>query len=351
MGLQPLLIQFATWRFVKEENGARVSYLLSQGVPRFVFCYPSTPLRAVVSQISDFLTVEYRRSIVLMQNRMKAATAALIVKRQQAVKQAEMSVKQAEMSVKQAVMSEKQAEMSVKQAVRQAEMSVKQAVKKEGAELSVKREGVQPEAEAAKRREVTKSDSTTTASTTTTTATAVPGSPLKIRVKVKTERPAGKSPVAAVLESPEWNQPDRTDGFPRLCVEPLSWIQSAPFIPLFNKYAAKAGDKTEKRKSFLDFFFTKKDLEQRVDHFFSFSERIPELCVILDVDDGKDKLLRSSAEQDALRNCLLQGQRSTTEKFTYSMDPLLARKLSEKDCPVTLQTCLFNMMQEKKSEE
>ena len=323
MGLQPLLIQFATWRFVKEENGARVSYLLSQGVPRFVFCYPSTPLRAVVSQISDFLTVEYRRSIVLMQNRMKAATAALIVKRQQAVKQAELSEKQA----------------------------VKQAVKKEGAELSVKREGVQPEAEAAKRREVTKSDSTTTASTTTTTATAVPGSPLKIRVKVKTERPAGKSPVAAVLESPEWNQPDRTDGFPRLCVEPLSWIQSAPFIPLFNKYAAKAGDKTEKRKSFLDFFFTKKDLEQRVDHFFSFSERIPELCVILDVDDGKDKLLRSSAEQDALRNCLLQGQRSTTEKFTYSMDPLLARKLSEKDCPVTLQTCLFNMMQEKKSEE
>ena len=319
MGLQPLLIQFATWRFVKEENGARVSYLLSQGVPRFVFCYPSTPLRAVVSQISDFLTVEYRRSIVLMQNRMKAATAALIVKRQQAVKQAEMSEKQ--------------------------------AVKKEGAELSVKREGVQPEAEAAKRREVTKSDSTTTASTTTTTATAVPGSPLKIRVKVKTERPAGKSPVAAVLESPEWNQPDRTDGFPRLCVEPLSWIQSAPFIPLFNKYAAKAGDKTEKRKSFLDFFFTKKDLEQRVDHFFSFSERIPELCVILDVDDGKDKLLRSSAEQDALRNCLLQGHRSTTEKFTYSMDPLLARKLSEKDCPVTLQTCLFNMMQEKKSEE
>ena len=103
-------------------------------------------------------------------------------------------------------------------------------------------------------------------------------------------------------------------------------------------------EKAEKRASFLDYFFTKADLEQRVDNFFAFSERIPELCVILDVDDGTEKLLGSTRTQDLLRE-----QRGTTERFAFSMDPLLARKLSERDCAITLQSCLSNMRLEKKS--
>lgn len=74
-------------------------------------------------------------------------------------------------------------------------------------------------------------------------------------------------------------------------------------MPLFNQYAV---EKAEKRASFLDYFFTKADLEQRVDNFFAFSERIPELCVILDVDDGKEKLLGSTRKQDEMRERLLR---------------------------------------------
>ena len=102
-------------------------------------------------------------------------------------------------------------------------------------------------------------------------------------------------------------------------------------------------EKAEKRASFLDYFFTKADLEQRVDNFFAFSERIP------DVDDGKEKLLGSTRKQDEMRERLLREQRGTTERFAFSMDPLLARKLSERDCAITLQSCLSNMRLEKKS--
>lgn len=225
--MRPLLVQFATWRFVKEKGVGRVSYLLPQGVPRFLFCYPSTPLRAVVSQISTFLTVAYRRSITLVQNRMKVTTAALIVKRLQVQDAARRAASQsATQSVTQSVtqsasqdaskaeQTEKTVTLTVKRegeelttAAKRAEMAVKQEeepkvpvkqeeepkvpVKQEGEKktVPVKQEGEKP----------------------TTTAQ----SPLRIRVKVKTEAPTGKSLLNEVLEAPQWQQPDRSDASPR----------------------------------------------------------------------------------------------------------------------------------------
>ena len=227
MGLRPLLVQFATWRFVKEKGVGRVSYLLPQGVPRFLFCYPSTPLRAVVSQISTFLTVAYRRSITLVQNRMKVTTAALIVKRLQVQDAARRAASQsATQSVTQSVtqsasqdaskaeQTEKTVTLTVKRegeelttAAKRAEMAVKQEeepkvpvkqeeepkvpVKQEGEKktVPVKQEGEKP--------------------------TATAQSPLKIRVKVKTEAPADKSLLNEVVEAPQWPQRDRSDASPR----------------------------------------------------------------------------------------------------------------------------------------
>jgi hypothetical protein len=199
VGLRPLLVQFATWRFVKEKGVGRVSYLLPQGVPRFLFCYPSTPLRAVVSQISTFLTVAYRRSITLVQSRMKVATAALIVKRLQAQDVARRAASQSatqsatQSASKDASKAEQVVTLTVKRegeelttAAKRAEMAVKQ---EEKPMVAVKQEGEKP----------------------TTTAQ----SPLRIRVKVKTEAPTGKSLLNEVLEAPQWQQPDRSDASPR----------------------------------------------------------------------------------------------------------------------------------------
>lgn len=199
MGLRPLLVQFATWRFVKEKGVGRVSYLLPQGVPRFLFCYPSTPLRAVVPQISTFLTVAYRRSITLVQSRMKVATAALIVKRLQAQDVARRAASQSatqsamQSASKDASKAEQVVTLTVKRegeelttAAKRAEMAVKQ---EEKPMVAVKQEGEKP----------------------TTTAQ----SPLRIRVKVKTEAPTGKSLLNEVLEAPQWQQPDRSDASPR----------------------------------------------------------------------------------------------------------------------------------------
>ena len=199
MGLRPLLVQFATWRFVKEKGVGRVSYLLPQGVPRFLFCYPSTPLRAVVPQISTFLTVAYRRSITLVQSRMKVATAALIVKRLQAQDVARRAASQSatqsatQSASKDASKAEQVVTLTVKRegeelttAAKRAEMAVKQ---EEEPMVAVKQEGEKP----------------------TTTAQ----SPLRIRVKVKTEAPTGKSLLNEVLEAPQWQQPDRSDASPR----------------------------------------------------------------------------------------------------------------------------------------
>lgn len=197
--MRPLLVQFATWRFVKEKGVGRVSYLLPQGVPRFLFCYPSTPLRAVVPQISTFLTVAYRRSITLVQSRMKVATAALIVKRLQAQDVARRAASQSatqsatQSASKDASKAEQVVTLTVKRegeelttAAKRAEMAVKQ---EEKPMVAVKQEGEKP----------------------TTTAQ----SPLRIRVKVKTEAPTGKSLLNEVLEAPQWQQPDRSDASPR----------------------------------------------------------------------------------------------------------------------------------------
>ena len=168
-------------------------------MPRFLFCYPSTPLRAVVPQISTFLTVAYRRSITLVQSRMKVATAALIVKRLQAQDVARRAASQSatqsatQSASKDASKAEQVVTLTVKRegeelttAAKRAEMAVKQ---EEKPMVAVKQEGEKP----------------------TTTAQ----SPLRIRVKVKTEAPTGKSLLNEVLEAPQWQQPDRSDASPR----------------------------------------------------------------------------------------------------------------------------------------
>lgn len=206
MGLKPLLVQFATWRFVKEKGVGRVSYLLPQGVPRFLFCYPSTPLRAVVSQISTFLTVAYRRSITLVQGRMKVATAALIVKRLQTQDAARRAASQ---SATQA--ATQSATQSASQDAPKAEQTEQtgQAVKREGEELTTAAKRV----EVAVKQEEEKQTVAVKRESEEPTATAQ--SPLRIRVKVKTEAPTGKSLLAEVLEAPQWQQPDRSDASPR----------------------------------------------------------------------------------------------------------------------------------------
>lgn len=234
MGLRPLLVQFATWRFVKEKGVGRVSYLLPQGVPRFLFCYPSTPLRAVVSQISTFLTVAYRRSITLVQNRMKVTTAALIVKRLQvqdaARRAASQSVTQsvtqsASQDASKAEQTEKTVTLTVKRegeelttAAKRAEMAVKQ---EEEPKVPVKQEREEPtmpvkqeeEPMVAVKQEGEKKTVPVKQEGEKPTATAQ--SPLKIRVKVKTEVPTDKSLLNEVLEAPHWQQPDRSDASPR----------------------------------------------------------------------------------------------------------------------------------------
>ena len=257
MGLRPLLVQFATWRFVKEKGVGRVSYLLPQGVPRFLFCYPSTPLRAVVSQISTFLTVAYRRSITLVQNRMKVTTAALIVKRLQVQDAARRAASQsATQSVTQSVtqsasqdaskaeQTEKTVTLTVKRegeelttAAKRAEMAVKQeeepkvpvkqeeepkvpVKQEEEPKVPVKQEEepkvpVKQEEEpmVAVKQEGEKKTVPVKQEGEKPTATAQ--SPLKIRVKVKTEVPTDKSLLNEVLEAPQWQQPDRSDASPR----------------------------------------------------------------------------------------------------------------------------------------
>ena len=69
-GQQPLLVQFGVWRYV-QEGGTRISRFLPQGAPRIMYCYPSTPLEAVVPQISSFLTAEYRMNIAVFQKRIE----------------------------------------------------------------------------------------------------------------------------------------------------------------------------------------------------------------------------------------------------------------------------------------
>ena len=228
MGLRPLLVQFATWRFVKEKGLGRVSYLLPQGVPRFLFCYPSTPLRAVVSQISTFLTVAYRRSITLVQNRMKVTTAALIVKRLQvqdaarraASQSATQSVTQsASQDASKAEQTEKTVTLTVKRegeelttAAKRAEMAVKQeeepkvAVKQEEEPKVAVKQEEEPKV-AVKQEEEPK----VAVKQEEEKPTATAQSPLKIRVKVKTEVPTDKSLLNEVLEAPQWQQPDRSD--------------------------------------------------------------------------------------------------------------------------------------------
>ena len=69
-GQQPLLVQFGVWRYV-QEGSTRVSRFLPQGAPRIMYCYPSTPVEAVMPQINSFLTAEYRVNIAAFQKRIE----------------------------------------------------------------------------------------------------------------------------------------------------------------------------------------------------------------------------------------------------------------------------------------
>lgn len=130
---------------------------------------------------------------------MKVATAALIVKRLQAQDVARRAASQSatqsatQSASKDASKAEQVVTLTVKRegeelttAAKRAEMAVKQ---EEKPMVAVKQEGEKP----------------------TTTAQ----SPLRIRVKVKTEAPTGKSLLNEVLEAPQWQQPDRSNSSPR----------------------------------------------------------------------------------------------------------------------------------------
>ena len=69
-GQQSLLVQFGVWRYV-QEGSTRVSRFLPQGAPRIMYCYPSTPVEAVMPQINSFLTAEYRVNIAVFQKRIE----------------------------------------------------------------------------------------------------------------------------------------------------------------------------------------------------------------------------------------------------------------------------------------
>ena len=140
-GQQPLLVQFGVWRYV-QEGGARISRFLPQGTPRIMYCYPSTPLEAVVPQISSFLTAEYRMNIAVFQKRIERVMRLVMagMMRAQTARRAENAPSAKRVKVEE-VKRESEEEESVK------EESVKEeSVKEEDTEVEeVKEEEMEEE--------------------------------------------------------------------------------------------------------------------------------------------------------------------------------------------------------------
>lgn len=141
-GQQPLLVQFGVWRYV-QEGGARISRFLPQGTPRIMYCYPSTPLEAVVPQISSFLTAEYRMNIAVFQKRIERVMRLVMagMMRAQTARRAENAPSAKRVKVEGVeVKRESEEEEDVK------EESVKEeSVKEEDTEEEVKEEEMEEE--------------------------------------------------------------------------------------------------------------------------------------------------------------------------------------------------------------
>ena len=100
---------------------------------------------------------------------------------------------------------------------------------------------------------------------------------------------------------------------------------------------------------FIQFFFRKEHGTQRIDRFFTFSRTLPEVFVVLDVDDGSEKVIESTAEEETLRRSVLKNQQLSVKPFLYSMDMEKARQQGEKEeSEIELTRCLNAMKCEKK---
>ena len=167
-GQQPLLVQFGVWRYV-QEGGARISRFLPQGTPRIMYCYPSTPLEAVVPQISSFLTTEYRMNIAVFQKRIERVMRLVMagMMRAQTARRAENAPSAKRVKVEE-VKRESEEEESVKEESVKEEDTEEEEVKEEEMEeedteeMTVKEEDTDSTEESTKEVPVKKEDAKNT---------------------------------------------------------------------------------------------------------------------------------------------------------------------------------------------
>ena len=167
-GQQPLLVQFGVWRYV-QEGGARISRFLPQGTPRIMYCYPSTPLEAVVPQISSFLTAEYRMNIAVFQKRIERVMRLVMagMMRAQTARRAENAPSAKRVKVEE-VKRESEEEESVKEESVKEEDTEEEEVKEEEMEeedteeMTVKEEDTDSTEESTKEVPVKKEDAKNT---------------------------------------------------------------------------------------------------------------------------------------------------------------------------------------------
>lgn len=72
-----IMVQFDSWRFVKEYRGF-VSRYISHGFPRFLYCYPSGDLEWIVSQIETLILPEYRQHFSLFHARIEKLYSLIV---------------------------------------------------------------------------------------------------------------------------------------------------------------------------------------------------------------------------------------------------------------------------------
>ena len=167
-GQQPLIVQFGVWRYV-QEGGARISRFLPQGTPRIMYCYPSTPLEAVVPQISSFLTAEYRMNIAVFQKRIERVMRLVMagMMRAQTARRAENAPSAKRVKVEE-VKRESEEEESVKEESVKEEDTEEEEVKEEEMEeedteeMTVKEEDTDSTEESTKEVPVKKEDAKNT---------------------------------------------------------------------------------------------------------------------------------------------------------------------------------------------
>ena len=169
-GQQPMLVQFGVWRYV-QEGGARISRFLPQGAPRIMYCYPSTPLEAVVPQISSFLTTEYRMNIAVFQKRIERVMRLVMagMMRAQTARRAENAPSAKRVKVEGEVKRESEEEESVKEEDMKEEDTEEEEVKEEEMkeedteeEMTVKEEDTDSTEESTKEVTVKKEDAKNT---------------------------------------------------------------------------------------------------------------------------------------------------------------------------------------------